>query len=78
MWAFGGKKHNEISSKKDFIKFKEIQKELNLDLDQIAKIGGFKKKSLQVTMRENSENLPRWLSIVNEVYDRTNNKNKTK
>lgn len=67
-----------MSNKKDFIKFKEIQEDLNLDLDQIAKIGGFKKKSLQVTMRENSENLPRWISIVNEVYDRTKNQNKTK
>jgi hypothetical protein len=67
-----------MSNKKDFIKFKEIQRDLNLDLDQIAKIGGFKKKSLQVTMRENSENLPRWISIVNEVYDRTKNQNKTK
>lgn len=67
-----------MSNKKDFIKFKEIQKDLNLDLDQIAKIGGFKKKSLQVTMRENSENLPRWISIVNEVYDRTKHQNKTK
>lgn len=67
-----------MSNKKDFIKFKEIQRDLNLDLDQIAKIGGFKKKSLQVTMRENSENLPRWISIVNEVYNRTKNQNKTK
>ena len=67
-----------MSSKKDFIKFKEIQEELNLDLKEIAKIGGFKVKSLQVTMRENSENLPRWISIVNEVYDRTKNQNKTK
>ena len=67
-----------MSNKKDFIKFKEIQRDLNLDLDQIAKIGSFKKKSLQVTMRENSENLPRWISIVNEVYDRTKNQNKTK